>query len=126
MAGNKSYTISKSLNGDTLTYIARTSGGVVFARELTMEALEKAIKIYKEPPPKLEVEEPEIKEFLVNELREAVQERKQEKKKQPSSPRGIGGKFVSTKPAQEATLSAQPVDSKPETLKKKSFWSKLG
>ncbi len=83
MAEDKKVTISRTLNGNTIYYIARDSSGVIFARELTLEALQKAIKIYKEPPPVKEEEEVEAasaegsgepkKKLLANKLSEKVQ-----------------------------------------------------
>ena len=51
MDENKSFTVSQSLNGDTIYYIARNRNGAVIARELSLVKLNAAIKNYQEPPP---------------------------------------------------------------------------
>lgn len=99
MAEEKRITISKTLNGDTIYYIARNVSGTIFARELTLKELQAAIKTYKEPPPIKEKEEEIIetatpeestkepteeegeRQFLQNELKTKVQERKEQSKK---------------------------------------------
>ena len=50
MDQDRKYVISKTLNGNTIYFIARNKGGNIFARELTLEKLHDAIKAYKEPP----------------------------------------------------------------------------
>ncbi len=87
MAEEKRITISTSLNGNEIVHIARNSSGNIFARELTLEALQKAIKTYQEPPPPPVEEEPAEaasaasdaatgkpkKKLLANKLSEKVQ-----------------------------------------------------
>ena len=136
MAEEKKITISRSLNGDTIYYIARNSGGAIFARELTLEKLEAAIKKYKEPPPKkVEGEkvlaEPKEKKFLINRLLEKVQERKKEQKTAettvPEEPKDEEDKKflesdLKTK-VEERKLVLSEAEGKQS--KKKSFWDKL-
>jgi len=60
MAEDKSY--ERSLEGETIYYIARNSEGVIFAKELTLEKLYEAIARYQNPPPieeKAEEKKPE-------------------------------------------------------------------
>lgn len=114
MAEEKRITISRTLNGDTIYYIARNSSGTVFARELTLEKLQKAIKTYREPPPVKEEGEAPVeaasaegsgepkKTFLANKLSEKVQKRKKEQEEQESKPAETAG-----------------------SAKKKSFWDRL-
>lgn len=126
MAQDKKATISRTKNEDDVVYyIARNSSGTIFARELTLEKLEMAIKTYKEPPPEKEeipVEASSVedssdpeKKFLTNEqvlsspkfrnkLAEEIQERKE--------------KLVDDEVYGEANQEGK-------SKKKVSFWDKL-
>lgn len=139
MAEDKKVTISRSLNGDTIYYIARNSSGVVFARELTMEALQKVIKTYKEPPPVKEEEkdqgkgvsvkgEEEKKKFLTNKIAEKVQERKNEQKTAETTASEEPKDEEDNKKLLENELQTKVQERKEQeekSPKKKSFWDKL-
>ena len=150
MAEDKKVTISRTLNGNTIYYIARNGSGTIFARELTLEKLEAAIKIYKEPPPEKEEEEEEEgkgesvkgeeepkekgKKFLANKLSEKVQKRKKEQETEhlpgEVAPAAHLEGETPEEPAEEAKkllendLQAK-VEERKEQSKKKSFWDKL-
>lgn len=143
MAEEKRITISRTLNGDTIYYIARNSNGTIFARALTLKELEAAIKTYKEPPPvKEEAEElkkPKEKKFLINTLLGKIQKRKKEQKTAPDHlPGGVatrlpasGGahlKGEGNKKFLESDLKTKVQERKQQEekpQKKKSFWDKL-
>lgn len=126
MAEDKKVTISRTLNGKIIYFIARNSTGKIIARELTQEKLEKAIKTYKEPPAIEEEsqgegvigeeEEPKEKKFLTNMLSGKVQERKEEQ--EVAEPEEGEKKFL------ENELRTK-VEERKQQSKKKSFWDKL-
>lgn len=128
MAEDKKVTISRTLNGKIIYFIARNSTGKIIARELTQEKLEKAIKAYKEPPTieeesqgegvivNDEEEEPKEKKFLTNMLSGKVQERKEEQ--EVAEPEEGEKKFL------ENELRTK-VEERKQQSKKKSFWDKL-
>lgn len=88
MAEEKKITISRTLNGKIIYFIARNSTGKIIARELTQEKLEEAIKTYREPPlieekavePLPDESEPK-KKFLINKLAKKVEKRKEQSEK---------------------------------------------
>lgn len=128
MAEDKKATISKTLNGNTIYYIARNSSGTVFARELTLEKLEAAIKIYKQPPLVEEEEFAETgepkKKFLTNKLSEKVQKRKKRQEEAKATPSEEPTDEKEGKQFLENELKTK-VREKKEQSKKKSFWDKL-
>ena len=107
----KRITISQTLNGDIIYHIARNSSGQIFARELTLEKLEKAIKKYKEPPPEEEETEhlPGVKAHLEGEA---------PKKPEPEKPKKLLQNDLKTKVEEKK-------EQEEKSGKKKSFWDKL-
>ncbi|MDP2585479.1 MAG: hypothetical protein Q8P29_01210 [Candidatus Levybacteria bacterium] len=130
MADNRAYVISKTLNGDNIYYIARNKGGNVFARELSMEKLEKAIKTYKEPSPVFintkgeeeQLEKPKEKKYLINSLLGKVQDarKKRASKKTPPTEEPIPAE-----PKQVENEMQAQVAKRRKGSKKSSFWDKL-
>jgi len=132
MAEDKKVTISRTLNGDKIYYIARNSGGVIFARTLKLKDLEEAIKIYKEPPKEeASIEavssgqagsgEPK-KKYLVNRLLGKVQEarRKRQEEKTPATEQP-----TSPEPKQVTNELQEQVVQKRKGSRRSSFWDKL-
>lgn len=131
MAEDKKVTISRTLNGDTIYYIARNSSGTVFARALTLKELETAIKTYKEPPPVEEegeevLAEPKEKKFLINKLLGKVQKRKEEE--EVAEAELLQGETeqetIKEKQFLENDLKTK-VEERKKQSKKTSFWDKL-
>ncbi len=120
MAEDKSYIIDRTLEGETIYYFARNNEGVIFAKELTLEKLQAAIKIYKEPPP---IEEEE-KKFLTNKLSEQVQEREKEQEAPQTATSDIPPAEGDSKQFLENDLKTK-VQERKQQSKKKSFWDKL-
>lgn len=113
MAEEKRITISRSLNGDTIYYIARNSSGAVFARALTLKELEAAIKTYKEPPP-VEEEKDEGKGVSVKGKEAAAEEVTEEDEQSSPAEKKFLDNDLKTK-----------VEERKQQSKKKSFWDKL-
>ena len=117
MDEDRSYTISRTLNGDTIYYIARNKGGIVFARELTLEKLQKAIKAYKEPPP---AEEGEVPVGAASAKGSGEPRKKRASKETPPAEEPIP-----PEPKQVKNELQAQVAEKRKGSKKKSFWDKL-
>lgn len=124
---DKTYTISRSLNGDTVYYIARNKTGGVFARELTMDKLTAAIKAYKAPP--INPTTDEITEQIIAEKVPAqVELPAQEQEGLPvakETPVPVSVVPVEVEPAQATTKPQETVQEKRKSGSKASFWDKL-